>query len=258
MQIYLAVTPDKLGDALRCTDRIAHVAYRIGDGGELTRSELPPKVRGGIMVLGDNGCGAISDGAALCESVWRECLQRGFCAVMADFESLPTPDGVDFLRRLSDVLRRNGRGLYVPECYGEEVRQAAVLICTSISGGTLRERLEEARCRFGDRLALDLQRLRMEFPLPCPKGEGCTLDRAALDEFLAGGVQVFCSEDLCAKYFTRSCDCALRLVLFDDAETLTKKVNLARQMGIRTAFVMYPEVEDILGGLFGGCSDGGR
>ncbi len=148
MQTYLAVTPDKLSEAMGYTDRIAHVAYRIGDGGELTRSELPPRVRGGIMVLGDQGCGGIPDCAALCDSVWKECQQRGFCAVLADFDG-KSPERVELLCMLSDRLRTNGRGLYVPECYGEEVPQANVLICTAISGGTLRGCLEEARCCFG-------------------------------------------------------------------------------------------------------------
>lgn len=255
MQTYLAVTPDKLSDALRYTDRIAHVAYRIGGGGELMRRELPPRVRGGIMVLCDEGCGEIADAVQLCESVWEECRQRGFCAVLADFEKPPSPDRVAFLQRLCDTLRRNGRGLYVPESYGEEVRHAAVLICTAISGGTLRERLEEAQHRFAARTALDLQRLRMEFPLPCPGGEGCALSRETLCEYLACEAQVFYSEDLCAKYFTRVCGCELRMVLFDDAQTLHKKLELARQMGIETAFVMYPEVEDLLGQLFRRRSD---
>lgn len=250
MQIYLAVTPDKLSNALQYTDRIAHVAYRIGGAGELTRRDLPPKVRGGIMVLCDGDCGEIPNTAALCESVWEECRRRGFCAVMADFEKPPTPSRTTFLQKLCDLLRRNGRGLYVPEAYGEEVRQAAVLICTAISGGTLRERLEEARCRFGARLALDLQRLHMEFSLPCPGGEGEALSRETLCEYLACDPPIFYSEDLCANYFTRVCGCELRMVLFDDAGTLLKKIELARQMGIHTAFLMYPEVEDLLGKLF--------
>ena len=249
MQTYLAVTPDKLSEAMGYTDRIAHVAYRIGDGGELTRSELPPRVRGGIMVLGDQDCGGIPDCAALCDSIWKECQQRGFCAVLADFDG-KSPERAELLCMLADRLRKNGRGLYVPECYGEEVPQANVLICTAISGGTLRGRLEEARCRFGNRLALDLQRLRMVFPLPCPGGEGRCLEQDALCDYLGCDPQVFYSEDLCVKYFTRPCDCSLEMVLFDDAETLRKKLELARQLGIRTAFLMYPETVDLLGLVF--------
>lgn len=250
MQTYLAVTPDKLDEAMRYTDRIAHVAYRIGGDGGLMRSELPVRVRGGIMVLGEQECGTITDCAALCESVWNECRQREFCSVVADFDG-ETPERIEFLCMLSDLLRRRGRELYVPECYGEKVRQARVLICTAISGGTLRERLEEAHCRFGSRLALDLQRLEMEFPLPCPKGEGRALECGELCELLKSGPKVFWSEDLCTKYFTRDCDCSLGMVLFDDAETIRKKMELASRCGIGTAFLMYPETEDLLGKLFG-------
>ena len=254
MQTYLAVTPDKLGEAMGYTDRIAHVAYRIGNRGDLTRSELPARVRGGIMVLGDQDCGGIHDCAALCESVWKECQQRGFCAVLVDFDG-KSPERTELLCMLSDRLRKNGRGLYVPECYGEEVCQANVLICTAISGGTLRARLEEARCRFGNRLALDLQRLRMAFPLPCPTGEGRVLGHEEFFESLGCDPKIFCSEDLCVKYFTRTCDCTLQMVLFDDAETIRKKLELARQFGIPTAFLMYPETVDLLENLFG-CRGG--
>ena len=40
MQLYLAVTPDKLREAARYTDRLAHVAYRIGRDGRLARRDL--------------------------------------------------------------------------------------------------------------------------------------------------------------------------------------------------------------------------
>ena len=239
-----------LETALKYTDRIAHVAYRIGSDGHLERQELPPRLHGGVMVLCDDGCGEIGDMDRLCGEVWRECVARGFGSVMADFEQSCTPDRAQFLRKLCDILMRNRRGLFVSESYGCEVDRAAVLICTAVSGGTLCQRLEEAKARFGNRVALDLQRLRMDFPLPCPGGEGCALDRETLCAFLGEKPDVFFSEDLCAKYFTRPCECELRFVLFDDAVTLRKKLHLAGNMGIGTAFLMYPEAEDILPELF--------
>ena len=253
MRTYLAVTPDKLTAALKCTEWVAHVAYRIGEDGALMRSALPSRVRGGIMVLGDEGCGRLDDIRALCAEVWKECEVRGFGGVLADFEKPPEPDRVEFLKALGDLLRRSGRGMFVPESYGAEVRQAAVLICTAISGGTLRQRLEEAKSCYGNRLALDLQRLRMEFPLPCPNGEGCALDQETLCDLLRAERSVFFDEDLCAKYFTRECECGLRMILFDDAETLRGKLRLAQRLGIGSAFLMYPEVEDLLPELYRQC-----
>lgn len=203
------------------------------------------------MVLSDgNGC-EIRDPSALCRAVWNECEGRGFAGVVADFEQPFSEQFCAFLNQLCGVLWRNGRQLFVPEEYGCEVRGAVVLICTAVSGGTLRHRLEEARKQFGNRVALDLQRVRMEFPLPCPGGEGCAMSQETLCELLDEKPAVFFSEDLCAKYFVRVCGCEPRFVLFDDAQTLRRKLRMAQGMGISTAFVMYPEVQDILDELWG-------
>lgn len=253
MQLYLAVTPDKLREAARYTDRLAHVAYRVGRDGRLNRRDLLARTRGGVMVLGDQDCGPIRDPAALCRDVWRECGNRGYCGVLADFEQPPSPDRTVFLENLGRVLGRNGKGLFVPEDYGRQVGQATVLICTALSGGNLQQRLEECAQHFGrGRLALDLQRLRMSFPLPCPTGEGQSLDRAELDKMLAQKRQsVFYSHDLCAKYFTFTDSGESRFVLFDDADTLRRKVSMGNDMGIGTGFLMYPETEDLLPELLG-------
>ncbi len=252
MQIYLAVTPDRQREAARFTDRLAHVAYRVGEDGRLSRRELPVRTRGGLMVLGDRDCGTIRDVQALCRDVWRECGNRGFSGVVADFEQAPSPDRSSFLENMGRVLARNGRQLYVPETYGRQTPQAHVMICTALSGGELRQRLREASETFGrGRVALDLQRLRMDFPLPCPSGEGKPLTAGELSVLLEDRRQsVFYSADLAAKYFTYIRQGGAHFVLFDDAGTLKKKVQLGRELGFSAGFLMYPEVEEILPELF--------
>lgn len=253
MQLYLAVTPDKLREAARYTDRLGHVAYRVGPDGRLARQNLLARTRGGLMVLGDRDCGAVRDHAALCRDVWRECGNRGFGGVLADFEQPPSPDRTAFLEALGVVLARNNRRLYVPEAYGRRVPQAAVLICTALSGGNLRQRLEECAQTYGrQRLALDLQRLRMRFPLPCPSGEGEPMEGEELADLLARRQPaVFYSGDLCARYFTVTEGGESRFILFDDADTLRRKIQLGRDIGAGAGFLMYPEVEDLLPELFG-------
>ena len=87
----------------------------------------------------------------------------------------------------------------------------------------------------------------MSFPLPCPSGEGEPLDREKLAEMLEQKRQsVFYSNDLCAKYFTFTAHEESRFVLFDDADTLLRKLRIGQDMGVTAAFLMYPEVEDIL------------
>ena len=53
------------------------------------------------------------------------------------------------------------------------------------------------------------------------------------------------SDALCARYFTLTRQGQTHFVLFDDARTLRRKLELARQLGIRDALVMLPEVEDL-------------
>lgn len=252
MLLYLAVTPDRTRPARRFTDRLAHVAYRIGPEGRLSRRELPVRTQGGVMVLGDQGCGPIRDVELLCREVWQECGNRSFAGVLADFEGPFRPDKAALLTALTPVLLRNDRRLYVPERYGHAAPRAGVLICTALSGGTLRGRLDDARASFGaKRLALDLQRLRMSFPLPCPTGEGRPLAGGELETLLAEGPSVFFSADLGAKYFTCTRDGRRRFVLFDDAQTLRWKIRVGNERGAQAGFLMYPEVCDLLPEIYG-------
>ena len=110
----------------------------------------------------------------LCRAILGECHAHRFGGVLADFEGGAREDRLPFLSRLGAMLAQSGRRLYVPEHFA--VPEASVLICTALSGGTLRERLSDAAARYGtQRVALDCQRLAMDFVLPCRSGEGTPL-----------------------------------------------------------------------------------
>ena len=127
-----------------------------------------------------------------------------------------------------------------------------MLLCTALSGGSLQGRLEETCAAYGaQRLALDLERLMMDFPLTCPSGEGIRLSREELAIRMQGR-SVFYAEDLCARYFTYRRGGQTHFVLFDDAGTLRRKIEMGQALGIREGFVMLPEVEDLTGSLFTG------
>ena len=61
----------------------------------------------------------------------------------------------------------------------------------------------------------------------------------------------FYSRDLYARYFTFSKGDETHFILYDDAETLRQKLRLGREMGLCAAFLMYPEIKDLLPALFG-------
>ncbi len=119
--------------------------------------------------------------------------------------------------------------------------ETRILVSTAVSGGSLRSLLGEALRRYGAaRLAVGVELVRMDFPLPCRSGTGTSLSGDELSRLRAGcgGASVFFSTPLCAKYFTYRAGESYHFVLFDDEETLRRKAALARELGISNVFLL--------------------
>ena len=253
MQIYLAVTPDASQEAQAHCRNLAHVAYRIGPGSALLRRSLLLQTRGGLLSVSDREAPFIDSPEDLRDAVLRECGRRGYSGVLLDFEAAPRRDRTAFVSVLAPALSASRRTLYLPESYAGAAPRAAVLLCTAVSGGSFSQYLQEAVSRAGGagRLALDVQRLRMDFRLPARSGEGEPLTGEALSKLMEReSPAVFFSQDLCARYFTYSRDGEAHFVLFDDADTLRQKLRLGSAMGFSAAFFMWPEIQDIAPQLF--------
>lgn len=252
MQVYLAVTPGQLQEAARHCRNLAHVAYRVGEGSVLLRQSVLLQARGGLLAVTDQDAPPIDDPEKLSAAAVRECGRRGYTGVLLDFQSR-SPDRLAFARQLAAVLTQTRRTLYVPEEYGPAVPGAVALICTALSGGDFAQRLREAASAAGGagKLALDVQRLRMDFTLPARTGEGRPL---TAEEFQAlterEDPAVFFSQELCARYFTYTHEGQTHFVLFDDAGTIRKKLQTGTALGYAAAFLMFPEVRDLLDDLF--------
>lgn len=254
MQTVLVVSPPEAQIAAGYHHTLAHAAYRIGEESSLLRRNLPLQSRGGLLCISDRSIPSIEDPEHLCRGVLRECSRRNYQGVLLDFEEPPQQDRITFIQRLEKQLSANRRTLYLPELYMGLVPNAVGMICTALSGGTLDQRLREAVGHRGqaDRLALDVQRLRMDFTLPARSGEGIPLSREAFQALLRReNPSVFFSPELCARYFTYTQSGTLHFVLFDDAETLRRKVNLGSALGFSAAFFLWPEVADLSDALFG-------
>lgn len=247
---YLAVTPDQLPKARLHTAYLAHVAYRIGSDNRLLCSHLPSTLRGGLLILSDQDAGSVTQPDILCCQLIQECLRRNFSGIVLDFEKPISDDLTAFVRQLDSAVLPCRRQLFVPEALSSYTQHAVILICTALSGGSLYQRLQQAAAQYSPaRLALDGQRLAMDFTLPCPDGSGTPLSVTQLRRHMAGR-SVFFSEALCARYFTYRTGHATHFVLFDDADTLLRKTELAAQLGIETVFFMLPEISDLLDEMF--------
>ena len=254
MQIYLAVTPEAVREALGFCRNLAHVAYRIGPGSALLRQSLLLQAKGGLLSVSDREAPFIDSPEELRDAVLRECGRRGYSGVLLDFEEAPRRDRAAFVSALAPALSASRRALFVPEGYAGAAPGAVRLLCTAVSGGSFSQYLQEAAAQAGGagRLALDVQRLRMDFRLPARSGEGEPLAGEALERLMEReNPAVFFSQDLCARYFTYSRDGQAHFVLFDDADTLNQKLRLGAGMGFQAAFLMWPEVRDVAPRLFG-------
>ena len=242
----IPILPRQLGQLQGLSALPAHLAYRIGRGPHLFRSEgrVPPQ--GGVMVLDASGFDGFGAGAPFCQEVVRECLSRNFSGAVLDFETrLPPLEGI--AAQLDESFARRGWSLYVPESYGRCAPRARVMISSALSGGSLSLRLEEAQERFGrDRVALALDPAAEDFSLPSPSGSGTPLSREALSRLMERlHPSVFFSNELCARYFTYTTpDGGAHFVLFDDGETLARKVDTARCLGIHVFLAPWEEIKE--------------
>ena len=184
----------------------------------------------GIMVLG----GDLT--ARRTREIGEECARRGLTAVLAGYGHSPALETA----RFCDGLLRLGLQPILTENAWQAGCGAEMLISSALSGGDLRSRIEEALARCPG-LCLDLERLCRSFPLPCPDGEGEELSAQALAGLLRKGAKPNYSEELGCKAFTAQVKGEIRVVLFDDRESLCNKTRLAAALDIRRAFLLYPE-----------------
>lgn len=225
MQLYLAAEAAELPE----TDGRLKIACVDYDFAAPFPQGLPPR-REGVMLLG----GDLT--ARRAGEIAEECARRELTAVLTGFGHSPALETL----RLCDALLRRGLTPILAERAWQAGAGAEMLISTAVTAGTLRQRLTEARDRCGA-LSLDLERLRCSYPLPGPAGEGAPLGREALASLLRRGAQPSFSEELMCKVFIAEMGGEKRFILFDDRETLCRKLALAENLGIRRGFLLYPE-----------------
>lgn len=201
------------------------------------------------MVIDSKGFDGRGESAPFCQQVMRECQARQFKGVVCQFEGASIPLLGKIITELSTLLTGRGCPLYIPEQYAPYRGTAKVLLSTAISGGTLKGRLQEGVSNYGaDGVAVALERVAEDFFLPSPTGGGLPLSQQELKERMTErSPSVFFSGELCAHYFTyMSKDNGAHFILFDDATSLQKKIQIANGLGIGDIFISYPQLSDVM------------
>ena len=80
-----------------------------------------------------------------------------------------------------------------------------------------------------------------DFPLASPTGSGHPLSPQELEDLKRRlSPSIFFSGDLCARYFTyMSRDSGAHFVLFDDGDTLRRKIEVAKKLGIHIFLIPW-------------------
>ncbi len=245
--MIVIVPPERLRQVQGLGITAAHQAYRIGRGPHLFRAGGTMPVRGGLMALDAQGFDGRGNGRALCDEVIRECTARNFQGIICDLEGPVQPVIEWVLHELGERFLRRGWRLYIPEQYAHCTPQARVMISSAVSGGSLQGRLEDAKSRYGaNRVVLAVERIAEDFYLPSVNGSGYTLSRETLErELQERQPSVFFSHELCARYFTyMSRDNGAHFVLFDDGDTIRKKIQTARGLGITGVVAAWEDISD--------------
>ena len=77
----------------------------------------------------------------------------------------------------------------------------------------------------------------------------CADGQSALELLQQEKPSIFFTPELCTRYFSYTKDQVAHFVLFDDAETLRRKLKLGAQFGFSAAFFMWPEIKDLADSL---------
>lgn len=242
--VYLMTTPAQVNEAAATSLPLAHMAYRVGNGPHLFRTQTRTLPRGGVMVVSFQGIDGRGTPEGFCREVMQECAARGFSGVFFDFEGQLPPVMRKALESLAVLLKKRNCPLYLPENSSICPENAVTVISTALSGGSLSRRLREAVERYGEgKVALGLEWSAEDFTLPAADGQGTTLPPPKLHQLLTErSPSIYFSDELCAHYFTymRPGESA-HFVLYDDAASMANKLRIGANLGISAAFLPFPE-----------------
>ncbi|HHT16598.1 MAG TPA: hypothetical protein GXZ77_02605 [Papillibacter sp.] len=246
--IILAAPKEFIEPAARTGLPVALMTYKIGRGYHLYRAQGAPRYAGGLMVLDTSGYTGGGPLSGLVEEIYAECRAGGFSGVVLNPADRIGLGQAALASRLANLRETTGLTVYVPESMADMVPGAVVLVQTALSGGSLARHLREAVARYGaENIALEIERVRMDFTLPAKTGTGRELMQEELEALLdTYKPKIHYSEELVASYFIYRSRKRTHFVLFDNAATIRRKLTHAARAGIDTAFLFYPNVYDIL------------
>ena len=251
-KIILA-TPPETAAAVENSGVVAHMSYRIGHGFRLYRSQRASDIHGGFMVLDTSGFTGGGPMASLITDIIRECDKRAFTGIVINAGGNPgSPAQITLSMTLAKAAITHSLAYFVPEALAETGDHTIVRISAALSGGTLSRRLADAVEKYGaKRLAVEIERVLMDFSLPTLSGVGRELSNDEFHKLVnCYNPKSFFSSELMVNYFTYHDERGTHFVLHDNANSLRHKLKSVSDSGIEYAFLFYPRITDIFDEIF--------
>lgn len=247
--VFIATPPEFAKLAIKTGVPVAHLSYKIGRGVHLYRANIPLSIRGGLMVVDTDGFSGGGPISALVSEIISECKRFSFTGIVIDSNGKSSPLLRSLIAHLASYTKRNDLKLFVPEILGDVDASTIVIISSAISGGTLTQLIEEFGNRYGrHRLALEIEKICMDFILPSKNGGGMRLPQSVFDDLIeTHHAKSFFSQELCTYYFFYKNKNQAHFVLYDNSASIRHKLFIAEETGIGYTFLLYPQIADQIG-----------
>ena len=177
------------------------------------------------------------------DEIINECRRRNFDGLILDFEGGDRQSLSNYAAQVAELCGQHNIIVVTEKKY--QVGEALTVVSSGVVSGSLKQKI----ARRGNNAVLEIVRLSQDIPLPAPQGRGITMSRERLDALLnSRKPATFFSSELLARYFTFKDDGDItHFIIYDDAESISKKLRLASGFGLPYAVMLYSEMKDLLG-----------
>jgi len=209
----------------------------VADGDVLRKRRDLPSNKADILVISSSHIG---DGAA--DAIKHEAEEMKARGVFLDAEAPPSSE-------LATTLSQDGLFVFSP--FAKALPKNVIPVVDAfVWGGSLSELFDGFASRFS-RFAVSVNRKAYVLPLPMSSARPTELSWRELNALISRfEPDIFFSPQLYCKYFLYTSAHEVSLVLFVDAETISRKLRLAKKHGSSHAFLVKRNISDIFDEIF--------
>lgn len=223
----------------------AHTGFLVKSDGHLYSESGNSSISGGMMLISFECQPRVRSYDRLLSETVFVFRKKGFSGIIID-----GPDGIDISQYLVRMFKGLTKNLIVSS--GIPSPSGCVkAVSSAVSGGTLRQMLLDSIRAYGlKNICIAAELIRADFTLPAMDGK-CSY--MTLDETMSlikrYKTPSFYSHDLETNYFSYKRDGKAHMVLYDNSESMIRKITLASSLGITKCLISYSDTKHIIGNI---------